>query len=199
MASGEPTVGDLFQLSHEDLSRRLDAALGADDTAKAWTAPVRRLVVGEVSGRFGELLDIRMTDILAGAWCKYRSLRKYADRERYPPDASVVVPLAEHDIQSDHSPFIEVVINDTPVLKLTFSVDLALHIDGAVVRIQDARIREIRPGDVNVTGSIAYGPAVLAERKSGTLTLPGSIDLGEGIPIRRAAAAGTDTPEAGQP
>ena len=194
MSNAEPTVGDLFPLSREELTQRLDEAIGSDGKARAWTAPVRRLVVEEVTGRFGELLDIRLTDILAGAWCKYRSLRKYADRQHYPPEESVVVPLVEHDIQSDHSPFIEVVINDTPVLKLTFSVDLALHVDSAVVRIQDARIREIRPGSVNVKGSIAYGPAVIVERKSSTLTLPGAIDLGEGIALRPTAETKEATP-----
>jgi hypothetical protein len=180
-------------MSREALSERLDQAISVDGKAKAWTAPVRRLVVEEVTGRFGELLDIRLSDILAGAWCKYRSLRKYADPQQYPPEESVVVPLADHDIESDHAPFIEVVINDTPVLKLTFSVDLALHVESAVLRIQNARIREIRPGEVNVTGTIAYGPAVIAERKSSTLTLPGSIDLGEGIAIRPPAPAAAGT------
>lgn len=193
MPNAEPTVGDLFPLSREDLSERLEQAIGSvDGRTKAWTAPVRRLVVEEVTGRFGELLDIRITDILTGAWCKYRSLRKYADPQQYPPEESVVVPLADHDIESDHSPSIEVVINDTPVLKLTFAVDLALHVESAVLRIRDARIREIRPGAVNVHGTIAYGPAVIAERKSSTVTLPGSLDLGEGIAIGRPAAEQRD-------
>jgi hypothetical protein len=142
------------------------------------------VVVEDVTRRFGELLDIRLADIMAGAWCKYASLLRYADPRLHPPDESVVVPLAEHDIDSKHSPAIEVLMNNTPVLKLTFAVDLTLTVKGAVLRIQNARIREIRPGDVSAKGKIAFGPAVIAERKSGTLTLPGSIDLGEGFPIK---------------
>lgn len=185
MPNGEPTVGDLFPLSHDELSERLDRAIGSTDgEAKGWSAPVRQLVVGEVTRRFGELLDIRLADVMAGAWCKYSSLRRYADPQQFPPDESVVVPLIDHDIDSTHSPAIEVIINDTPVLKLTFSIELALHLKSAVVRIQDAHIREIRPGEVNAEGKIAFGPAVIAERKSATLTLPGSIDLGNGIAIR---------------
>ena len=121
---------------------------------------------------------------MAGAWCKYASLLRYADPKQYPPDESVVVPLVDHDIDSKHSPAIDVVINNTPVWKLTFSIDLVLNMKNAVLRIQDARIREIRPGEVHAKGTIALGPLVLAVRKSGTLTLPGSINLGEGIPIR---------------
>ena len=186
MPNGEPTVGDLFQLSHDTLSERLEHAIGSTEgEAKSWSAPVRTLVVGEVTRRFGELLNIRLVDIMAGAWCKYSSLRRYADPHEFPPDESVIVPLADHDIDSKHSPAVEVVINETPVLKLTFSVDLVLHLKSAVVRIQDAHIREIRPGEVSAEGKIAFGPAVIAERKSATLTVPGSIDLGEGIAIRR--------------
>ena len=185
MPNPEPTVGDLFPLSREELSQRLDDAIGSSEgEAKRWTAPVRQLVVGEVTRRFGELLDVRLTDIMAGAWCKYTTLRRYADPQQYPPEESVLVPLVDHDIDSKHSPAIEVSINDTPVLKLTFAVDLALHVKSAVLRIQDARIREIRPGEVNAEGKIAFGPAVIAERKSSTLTLPGAIDLGQGIAIR---------------
>ena len=68
------------------------------------------------------------------------------------------MPLAEHDIDSKHSPVIEVLMNNTPVLKLTFAVDLTLTVKGAVLRIQNARIREIRPGDVSAKGKIAFGP-----------------------------------------
>ena len=75
-------------------------------------------------------------------------------------------------------------MNNTPGLKLPFAVDLTLTVKGAVLRIQNARIREIHPGNVSAKGKIAFGSAVIAERKSGTLTLPGSIDLGEGFLIK---------------
>src|SRR5215510_3446154 len=185
MPNAEPTLGDLFPMSKEELSQKLSSAIDSDhDKAKGWSAPVRQMVVDDVSRRFGELLDVRLADIMAGAWCKYKSLLQYADPRQYPPDESVVVPLAEHDIDSRHAPAVEILMNNTPVLKLTFAVDLTLTVKGAVLRIQNARIREIRPGNVSATGKIASGPAVIAERKTGTLTLPGSIDLREGFLIK---------------
>jgi hypothetical protein len=184
MPNTEPTLADLFPMSKEELSQKLSSAIESQGDAKAWSAPVRQMVVEDVSRRFGELLDIRLADIMAGAWCKYRSLLRYADARQHPPDESVVVPLGEHDIDSRHSPAVEILMNNTPVLKLTFAVDLTLTVKGALLRIQNARIREIRPGDVSARGKIAFGPAVIAERKSRTVTLPGSIDLGEGFPIR---------------
>ena len=185
MPNAEPTLGDLFPMSKEELSQKLSSAIDSDhDKAKGWSAPVRQMVVDDVSRRFGELLDVRLADIMAGAWCKYKSLLQYADPRRYPPDESVVVPLAEHDIDSRHAPAVEILMNNTPVLKLTFAVDLTLTVRGAVLRIQNARIREIRPGNVSAKGKIAFGSAVIAERKTGTLTLPGSIDLREGFLIK---------------
>lgn len=184
MPNAEPTLGDLFPMSKEELSQKLSSAIDSDHEAKGWSAPVRQMVVEDVSRRFGELLDIRLADIMAGAWSKYTSLLQYADPRQHPPDESVVVPLAEHDIDSRHAPAVEILMNNTPVLKLTFAVDLTLTVKGAVLRIQNARIREIHPGNVSARGKIAFGSAVIAERKSGTLTLPGSIDLGEGFPIK---------------
>ena len=186
MSNAEPTVGDLFPLSREKLSERLTHAIGSTDgQAKAWTAPVRTLVIDEVTSRFGDLLDVRLIDIMTGAWCKYRSLRKYADPEQHPPDESILVPLAEHDIDSKHAPAIEVTLNGTPVLTLTVSIDLALHFKSAILRIQDGRIREVRPGEVHAEGKIAIGMVVIAERKSRTFVLPGAIDLRSGIAIPR--------------
>jgi hypothetical protein len=185
MPQAEPTLGDLFPLSEEELSQKLTSAMASEHGGSlGWSAPVRRMVVEDVARRFGELLDVRLADIMAGAWCKYSSLLKYTDPRQHPPDESIVVPLVEHDIDSRHAPAIEVLMNNTPVMKLTFAVNLTLTLKTAVVRIQNARIREIRPGEVLAKGKIAFGPAVIAERKSGTLTLPGSIDLGEGIAIR---------------
>ena len=185
MPNAEPTLGDLFPMSKEELSQKLSSAIDSDHgEAKGWSAPVRQMVVDDVSRRFGELLDVRLADIMAGAWCKYRSLLQYADPRQHPPDESVVVPLAEHDIDSRHAPAVEILMNNTPVLKLTFAVDLTLTVKGAVLRIQNARIREIHPGNVSAKGKVAFGSAVIAERKSGTLALPGSIDLGEGFPIK---------------
>jgi hypothetical protein len=186
MPNPEPTLADLFPVPPEELSERLSAAIGsAQGDAKGWTAPVRRMLVEEAARRFGDMLDIRLTDVIAGAWCKYASLLQYADPQQYPADESVLVPLAEHDIDSKHSPAIEIFVNNTPVLHLTFSVDFVLSLKGAILRIQDARIREIRTGEVKARGAITFGPIVIAERESGAFALPGSMDLGEGIAIRR--------------
>jgi hypothetical protein len=195
MPSSEPTVSDLFAMSKEDkekLSKNLASAIGAEGgEASSWPAPVRQMVVEDVTRRFSELLDIRLAAIMASAWSRYAMLRKYADPKQHPPDESVIVPLAEHDIDSKHSPAIEVLMNNTPVTKLTFAVKLTLTVKGVALRVQNARIREIRPGEVTAKGKISYGTAVIAERKSRTLTLPGSIDLGEGFPIRPRSGVAT--------
>ena len=70
MPNAEPTLGDLFPMSKEELSQKLSSAIDSDhDEAKGWSAPVRQMVVDDVSRRFGELLDVRLADIMAGAWC----------------------------------------------------------------------------------------------------------------------------------
>jgi hypothetical protein len=194
MPHSEPTLRDLFPVPQEQLSERLERAIeSADGETRSWSGPLRQMVAAEVGRRFEEMLDITLADILSGALGKYVLLLKYADRDKYPRDESVLVPLGSHEIDSKHAPVIEVVINGTPVLRLAFSVDLVLSMKSAILRIQDARIREMRPGEANAKGSIKFGKVLIAERQSKPLKLPGSIDFGDGIPIRPSSHA-ADSP-----
>ena len=53
MPNAEPTLGDLFPMSKEELSQKLSAAIDSDHgEAKGWSAPVRQMVVEDVSRRF---------------------------------------------------------------------------------------------------------------------------------------------------
>jgi hypothetical protein len=94
------------------------------------------------------------------------------------------VPLGKHTIDSKHSPGIEVFLDNQLILKFQVDVVLALKFDSVILRIENGRIREIRPGEVRAEGSIKNGSAVLADRKSETIRIPGTINLGYGIEIR---------------
>ena len=189
MSRPDATLRDLFPVPHEQLSERLERAIAATEgETRSWSAPLRQMVAAEVGRRFDEILDITLVDIVSGALGKYVSLLKYADREKYPPAESVLVPLGSHDIDSKHAPVVEVMLNGTPVLRLAFAVELVLNMNSAILRIQDARIREVRPGEATAKGSITFGKVLIAERESKPVKLPGSIEFGEGIPIRPRAA-----------
>jgi len=134
--------------------------------------------------KVGDLLDIRLSDVLVTGWNKSRDLLKYRDREKYPPDKTFVVELLEHKIKSNHKPYIELLLNGQPVKpKIEFDVTISLRLKGFSLTIQDARIKAIHTGTLDGKGVIVLGGAKLVEKPLGKVALPGKISLGEGIAI----------------
>jgi len=129
------------------------------------------------------LMNIKLEDILVPAWNKYLPLRKYRDKKKYPPDKTVLVPLVEHTVKSEHRPYIEVLINDKPVGRINFSIIIALVLKGLILVVRDGRIREIKTGECSAKGKVTCEEILIIEKTSETVPLPGTINLGEGIPI----------------
>jgi hypothetical protein len=149
----------------------------------ATAGAVWRIVRTQIPERLGTLLDIDGVDILIGAWNKARELRKYRDVTKYPPDDVVVVPLAKHKIDSTHRPWLELSVDGRGIGRLHFDVDLALTLEGVELTIQAGRIRKIKTGRALGTGTLKCEGAVLHSIEKRLASLPGVIDLGEGILI----------------
>jgi hypothetical protein len=128
-------------------------------------------------------LDVKLTDILAGAWSTLRELQDYADPARHPAEETALVPLARHKLRSTHHPSIEVMLGEDVIAKLEFTVALTLSLEGIVLKVRGGRIREIASGSYAGTGSLKLADAVLVERQTPSYIIPGSISLGDGIPI----------------
>lgn len=137
----------------------------------------------EIARKALSLLEIRVTDILLGAWNKYQGLKKYLDKDRYPPTQSVLVPLAEHTVKSQHQPYVEILVNDEVAARVTFQVDLAFTVRGVLLLVQDGRIKSVKTGEIKGKGTVKCEQALLLEQDFRTVSLPGTIDLGDGIPI----------------
>jgi len=178
------TLGDLFSVSPKELEKKVTEEMSSSRQSRGWTDAVRGAVTSEVSRRYGELMGVELVDIMSGAWKKYAGLLQYTDKSKHPPEESILVPLGKHTIDSKHSPGIEVFLDNQLILKLMLDVVLALKFESVILRIENGRIREIRPGTVRAEGSIKYGTAALAELKSETIRIPGIINLGYGIEIR---------------
>ncbi len=129
------------------------------------------------------LLDVNILDILARSWNKYRVIVKYKDKKKYPPDETFLVHLAEHKIKSEHKPSVEVLINDNPIGKIDFNITVVLTLQGVVLRIRDGKIKGLAIGSCIGEGTVKCENFVILERKLSQFAFPGSIDLGEGIPI----------------
>ena len=140
-------------------------------------------VSDEVMGNLRGALDISLTDVIVEGWGKYKELLKYRDRERYPPDQTILLPLAHHEIRSVHKPYVDVLLDDKPIGRVTFTVDLRLLFDGVVLTIRDATIWEVKAGTCEGRGALKCGEITLADKQIVKFDLPGRIVLPDGLPI----------------
>ena len=190
--NGAPlTLTQFFSLENKELlSDKLSTLESSGQVSAVREAAAKQakgvgwgLIEAQIFEKLKDLSAIGIPDILAAAWNKYRILLKYLDREKYPPNESFLVPLAEHSITSEHHPYVEILVNDQPAGKIFFDIKVALTLEGIILKIRDGRIKEIFTGTCKGKGTISCDHIVILEKKTESVPLPGSIDLGQGIPI----------------
>lgn len=137
----------------------------------------------EICSHIQALLQVDLAGILARAWKTYSELLNYTDTQRYPPERSYLVALAEHEVKSRHKPALEILVNGEVLGKIPFQVDLVLVLKGVVLKIQAGRIKTARTGSCQARGSLKCENLLLLEKKTQVIELPGLIDLGEGVAI----------------
>jgi hypothetical protein len=166
--------------AREGLRKEAAKAPGVHQTALAETA----------ADKVPDLLNVKVIGILAGAWTKYELLKKYADRRDYPPEEIVLLPLAQHTVKSEHHPCIEILLNGSPVGKITFDVTVSLKLESFELKLQDGKIKAVDAGTVQGSGEISFYGVTLVKKELEPVTVHASIDLGDGISLRKLAAAG---------
>lgn len=132
------------------------------------------------------LLDVDLQTILAQAWSHYGELDQYADQEAYPPEETVLVPLAQHVVQSVHQPHIELSLKGMPLIKpfnINFRISLMLTLEGVVLEVRGGRVMKAKVGLCKGSGALACQGIALLTVGDLTVNLPGSLDFGEGIPL----------------
>lgn len=137
----------------------------------------------EPAEKIGELFNIEIPDIMLAAWKKLDALKKYADTSQYAPEEIIYADLAEHTITGELHPYLQIQVRNIPVKRIEFTMNLSLVMKGMILRIQNGRIKEIRTGNCEIKGKVEYQDLLLAEKAFEPIQLPGSINLGEGIPI----------------
>jgi hypothetical protein len=153
------------------------------DAVAGWPAlswqTVGRSVLDHVKAHVDEL---ELLPALGGAWTKYRQLRQYADPKKHGPAETLFLSLRDHTVSVSHRPTLEILIGEQTVQKLEFEIALALALEGVVLRVQAARIREVLAGRCSGKCTLKCAGSTLLERSTKPVELPG-ISLGEGIAI----------------
>ena len=191
MNNSQITLNDFFGLKEKELTgAQLSAIESGDKMGQIRENLLKKIAklkwavaLKKVMERMEDILDIGIGDIMINAWIKFGSLSKFLDREKYPPEEVILVPLAEHTIQSEHHPYIEIMLNDKSLAKINFDVNIEIMLEGALLKIQDGKIKEIMTGTCKGEGSLVCEGYEIVKRELKTISLPGTIDLGNGVVI----------------
>jgi hypothetical protein len=140
-------------------------------------------VCAAILNKIMEVLDVKVEDTMVNVWNKCREILQYADLKKYPPDKTYMVPLTEHDIKSTFDPELDIYVNNQLVHKLVFHIEIILTLGGVILEIKGGKIMKLHPGSCKGSGSIACEGMLIFNQRTSPFTLPGEIDLGDGVPI----------------
>ena len=181
-AESAPTVREIFALPEKETDP-------SDDRWKEFQERIDKEVKGikwttaipDLAEKVCELLDIKIPDILVTAWKKAKELQTVLEKSKSTPDEVVYLELAEHSVNSEHKPSLDVRIKGATVKRIELGVHLGFKLRGFVLKIQNGGIKEMQTGDCEAKGTIKYGTFTIAEKKLEPIKLPLSIAIPSAI------------------
>jgi len=167
------------KMEKEPASVNLRAELAKKSKLIKWD-----VVSGVLMDRAMEMSDMPVAKILLPAWKKYREIEKFADSKSYSPEDTVLVALVEHTVQSEHKSSLQILFKGVEVKVIDFTVATELTLQGVALRIRAGRVMAIEAGSVKGKASLAMESEMVLEKPIASISLPGKIDLGDGVPLR---------------
>src|ERR1041384_1948061 len=168
-----PTLRDAFQIPEQASDKGDDHWQAFQDKLKEETKGIKwTAAMPDLGAKICELLDIKISDILTAAWKKADALRQALADSKADPERSIYLDLAEHSIDYETKPFIDVKIKGTSVKKITLTVTLNLKLKGFTLKVQNGAICEIQTGSCEGKGTIKYDKLPIAEKKLSPIKFP---------------------------
>lgn len=173
------TVGDIFELPKNGES---------DAKSDRWEAVEKRIkeevkdvkfpaALSDLGPKICELFNVPLPDVLVTSWKKVDDLRVRLEKSRNSPDKVEYLELAQHTINCDQNPFLEMRLKGMPLKKIPFGVKLVFVLKGFVLKIQGGAIQEIQTGVCEAKGTISYAGQVIVEKKLSPIKLPGTLPV----------------------
>ncbi|HKO35714.1 MAG TPA: hypothetical protein VJV21_04495 [Pyrinomonadaceae bacterium] len=197
-AAPQPTISDVF-----DLPKPGEPDLKSD----RWEAVQKRIkeevkdvkfpaALSDLGPKICELFNVPLPNILVTSWKKVDDLRARLEKSRSAPDKVEYLELAQHTINCDQKPYLEMRLKDVPLKRIQFAVKLVFTLKGFVLKIQGGAIQEIQTGACEVKGTISYAGQVIVDKKLAPIKLPGTLSVPAAIglfqpPPEQAKAAAT--------
>ena len=191
VAEPAPTLRQIFELPEKDTDP-------SDDRWQAFQEKVGKEVKGikwmatvpDLAPKVCELLDIKIPDVLTVAWKKVADIQAVLEKSKKTPDETIYLELAQHTINSEHTPSIDVKIKGATVKKIELLIQLGFNLKGFLLKVQNGAITEMQTGQCEAKGTIKYGGLTIAEKKLEPIKLPFSVPIPAElfIPIPEAEA-----------
>ena len=124
-----------------------------------------------------ELFEVPLPNILVTSWKKIGSVQAIVEKSKQSPDEVMYLELAQHSINCEQKPHLEMKIKELSVKKIEFLVKLLFNLKGFVLKVQNGAIQEIQSGACEVKGTVSYAGQVIVEKKLSPINLPGRIDV----------------------
>ncbi len=178
--AGAPvTIAEVFDLPKEGQ---------ADSQPNRWQVVEQRIkkevkevkfpaALHDLGPKICELFNVPLPDVMVTSWKKVGGLQELLEKSRKAPDEVMYLELAQHSINSEHKPHIEMRIKELPVKKIEFLVNLVFNLKGFVLKVKAGAIQEIQTGACEVKGTISYAGNVIVEKKLTPIKLPGAIPV----------------------
>jgi hypothetical protein len=170
------TIYSFLSPPKEDVTRALQEAANKDrlSAVKELGALGASLIGKTIEDEIADLLDISLVGLMLRAWKKYELVRKYIGKGAPETAEKVLVPLLDHTIESSHSPYIQISRAGVPILKIKFSVELEIAVEGLILKLGSGRIQEVTASRFVASGSMKCEGVTIVEKKSQPLNLPAS-------------------------
>lgn len=190
MTTPEMTLAHFFLAEEKAITGKIRVDLETASQMAALRKAVEKVGEGllwssvedELYNSFAALLNVPLKNILASGWEKQAEIRKHLKKCAAAPEEIFLVPLAKHTLSSEHKPSIELLLNQQPLGSVTFHIILALKFEGAVLKIQGGRIREVQTGTCLGSGRITCEEFVLIEKTTKKVNLPGRLVFADAEP-----------------
>jgi len=177
------TLADFLSPDIETLPSQL--AAGIDETpelsgvktllATKSSGAHRASLTSAFAGKVGELLRVPLTTILARAWKDMKEVQEAMETTRLAPDRIEVVVLADHTVESEHKPYLDLYQNGKRIGRIPFAVSVEIELRALLLEIGKGAIRKMSSGDVRIKGTVQVGGVTLVEKAFEPVRVPGEI------------------------
>ena len=198
--SSVPTLREVFELPEkgegkpdDDRWQAVEERISQEIKGIKWSAAMSDLVP-----KICDLLEIKVDGVLLSAWKKAAEIKTVLEKSRQTPEETTYVELAEHTINSEHKPSIDVKLRGAKVKSIALLVQLGFKLRGFVLKIKNGGIIEMQAGQCEVKGTIKFSGLTIAEKKLAPIKLPFIIpvDVPDEVPgedpVEMPPAAGTE-------